>query len=87
MFEMFTEELFQCFETVHIYIIFFRGLWYGQEELGCPALLILLECCTINICAVDISQKVISLQLKGYALTEWQLHVAQILLHIHPATF
>jgi hypothetical protein len=53
------------------HVILFTGLWYGQEELGSlgySALLILLECCTINICAADISQKVISLQLKGYAL-------------------
>jgi hypothetical protein len=33
--------------------------------LGYPALLILLECFAINICAADISLKVISLQLKG----------------------
>jgi hypothetical protein len=39
--------------------------------------LILLECCTINIYAADISLKVIPLQLKGYTPTEWQFHVAQ----------
>jgi hypothetical protein len=44
--------------------------------LGYPALLILLECCTINICAADISQKVILLQLKGYTSIEWQLDSA-----------
>jgi hypothetical protein len=37
-------------------------LWNGQEELEYPALLILLECCIINICAAFISQKVFSLQ-------------------------
>jgi hypothetical protein len=52
MFVMFTEELYQGFET---YVIFFTGLWYGQEELEYPALLILLEWCTINISAADIS--------------------------------
>jgi hypothetical protein len=49
----------------------FTGLWYGQEKLGYPALLILLECYAINICATDISLKVISLQLKGHTSTEW----------------
>jgi hypothetical protein len=44
-------------------------------------LLILLECCTINVWAEDISWKVISLQLKGYTSMEWQFHVAQFLLH------
>jgi hypothetical protein len=62
------------------HVILFTGLWYGQEVLAYPALLIVLECCTINICAADISQKVISLQLKWYALIEWQFHVDQILL-------
>jgi hypothetical protein len=52
--------------------------------LGYPALLILLECYAINICATDISLKVISLQLKGYALTEQQFRVAWILLHSYP---
>jgi hypothetical protein len=33
--------------------------------LVCPAPLILLECYTVNICAANISLKVISLQLKG----------------------
>jgi hypothetical protein len=55
----------------------------GQEKLGYPALLILLECYAINICAADISLKVISLQLKCYTTTEWQFHVAWILLHSH----
>jgi hypothetical protein len=56
----------------------FTGIWYGQEEL-----LTQLESCSINICAAGISQKVISLQLKGFTLTEWQFHVPQILLHSH----
>ncbi|XP_023726224.1 uncharacterized protein LOC111874721 isoform X2 [Cryptotermes secundus] len=60
-----------------------HGLWYGQEELGYPVLLILLECCTIKFCAANISLKVISLQLKGYTLTDVQFHMAQILLHSH----
>jgi hypothetical protein len=67
MFLMFTDELFLGFETI---CSNFTGLWYGQEELGCDAIFILLESCTINICAADISQKVISLQLKRYTLTE-----------------
>jgi hypothetical protein len=67
MFVMFTDKLFLGFETI---CSNFTGLWYGQEELECHAILILLESCTINICAADISQKVISLQLKGYTLTE-----------------
>jgi hypothetical protein len=79
MFVMFTDELFLGFETVC-----FTGLWYGQDELGYPALLILLECCTVNFCATVISQKVISLQLKGYTLTEWQFHVPKILLQSLP---
>jgi hypothetical protein len=54
-----------------------------QEKLGYSALLILLEWSTINICAADIFWKVISLQLKGYTSTDWQFHVAQILLHSH----
>jgi hypothetical protein len=62
---MFTDELFLCFETI---CSNFTGLWYGQEDLGCHALLILLESCTINICAADISQKVISLQLNRVAV-------------------
>jgi hypothetical protein len=41
----------------------------GQENLGYAALLILLECYTINICVADISLKVNSLQLKGYTST------------------
>jgi hypothetical protein len=36
---MFTDELYQGFET---YVILFTGLWYGQEEFGYPELLILL---------------------------------------------
>jgi hypothetical protein len=47
-------ELFQGFETI---CNTFTGLWYGQEEFRYPALLILLEFCTLNICAADISQK------------------------------
>jgi hypothetical protein len=73
---MFTDELFQGFETVCNTL---TGLWYGQEELAYPAVLILLECCTINFCAADISQEVISLHLQGYTLTDSQFHVAQIL--------
>jgi hypothetical protein len=64
---MFTDELFLGFETI---CCNFTGLWYGQEQLGYPALLILLESCSVNICAADISQKLISPQLKGYTLTE-----------------
>jgi hypothetical protein len=79
MFVMFTDELHQGFET---YVILFTGLWYGQEELEYSALLILLECYTINICAADISQKMISLQLKGYALTEWQLFTYFVIFNI-----
>jgi hypothetical protein len=60
---VFTDEVFLGFETIHSTL---TGLWYGQEELGYPALLILQKCCTINICAADSSQKVISLHLKGY---------------------
>jgi hypothetical protein len=64
MFVMFAdEELFVGYKTICSTL---TGLWYGQEKLGYPALLILLECCTINICASDISWKVILLQLKGY---------------------
>jgi hypothetical protein len=67
MFIMFIdEELFVGFETNCSTL---TGLWYGQEKLGYPALLIQLECCAINIYAADISWKVISLQLKGYTLT------------------
>jgi hypothetical protein len=72
---MFTDELFQASETN---CFTFMGLWYGQEKLEDPALLILIECYTINICAADISWKVISLQLKEYTSTEWQFHVVQI---------
>jgi hypothetical protein len=81
MFVMFTDDLFEGFETVSNTL---TVLWYGQEELGYLALLIRLECCTINICAANISQKVISLQLKGYALRDLQFHVAQILLQSLP---
>jgi hypothetical protein len=63
IFVMFTDKLFLGFETI---CSTFTGLWYGQEKLECPALLILLECYTINICAADISRKAVSLQLKGY---------------------
>jgi hypothetical protein len=80
MFVMFTAELFIGLEKIYFN---FTGLRYGQEELGYPALLILLGSCTVNICAADISQKVISLQLKEYTLTEWQFHMPQILLHSH----
>jgi hypothetical protein len=69
MFVLFTDELFLGFETI---CSNFTGLWYGQEQLGYPAQLIVIESCSINICAADISQKVVSLQLKGYTLTEWQ---------------
>jgi hypothetical protein len=74
MFVMFTFEIIYSTLT---------GLWYGQEKFGYPAPLILLECCTINICAADVSRKMSSLQLKGYTSTEWQLPVAQILFHSH----
>jgi hypothetical protein len=78
MFVMFTDELFLGFDTVCSTL---TGLWYGQEMLGYVALLLLLQCCTINICAADVSRNVMSLQLKGYTSTEWQFCVAQILLH------
>jgi hypothetical protein len=52
MFVMFTDELFLGFEKICSTV---TGLWYGQEELGYPSLLIQLECNTINICAADIS--------------------------------
>jgi hypothetical protein len=58
MFVMFTVELFIGFELLCSTL---AGLWYGQEEFVYPAQLILLECCAINICAADISWKVISL--------------------------
>jgi hypothetical protein len=80
MFVMFIGELFLGFETIYSTL---TGLWYGQEKLGYPSLLILLECCTIDICGADISWNAISLQLKGYTSTEWQFHVSQILLHGH----
>jgi hypothetical protein len=80
MFVMSTDELFLGFETICSNL---TVLWYGEEQLEYPALLILLESCSINICAADFSQKVISLQLKGYSLTEWQLQLPQILLHSH----
>jgi hypothetical protein len=72
----FSDELFPGFKI----ICSLTGLWYGQEELGYPALLIPLECFIVNICATDIFQNVISLQLNGYTRTDWQFHVAQILL-------
>jgi hypothetical protein len=62
----------------------FTGLWYGQEKLVYPALLILLECYALNTCAADISLKVTSLQLKGGSSTELQFHMARILLRGHP---
>jgi hypothetical protein len=50
---MFTdEELFVGFKIICSTL---TRLWYGQETLGYPALLILLQCCAINICASDIS--------------------------------
>jgi hypothetical protein len=52
------DELFPVFETV---CSTFTGLCYGQEKRGYRALLILLECCTTNICAADFSWKVVSL--------------------------
>jgi hypothetical protein len=80
MFVIFTDELFKGFETICNTL---TGLWCGQEELGYPALLILLECCTVIICAAEISHKVISLQMKGYTLTDLLFHVVEILLHSH----
>jgi hypothetical protein len=80
MFVMFTDELFLGFEAKCNTL---TGLCNGQEEVGYSALLILVECCTINFCASGIAQKVISLQLKGYSLRKRQFHVAQILLHSH----
>jgi hypothetical protein len=83
MLVMFTDELFLGFETICCTL---TELWYGQEELGYPALLIRLECCLINICAADISRKVILLQPKRYTWTDWQFYVAQILRHSHSHT-
>jgi hypothetical protein len=51
MFVIFSEELFQGFEIICNTP---TGLWYGQEDLVYPALLILLGCCTIKFCAADI---------------------------------
>jgi hypothetical protein len=51
MFVMFSDELFQGFEIICNIL---TGLWYGQEDLVYPALLILLGCCTIKFCAADI---------------------------------
>jgi hypothetical protein len=68
MFTAFTDELFQGFVKI---CNTSTGIWYGQEEFGYPALLSLSECCSISFCAADISQKVISLQLKGYTLTDF----------------
>jgi hypothetical protein len=62
MFVMFTDELFLAFEVI---CSTFTRLCYVQEAVEYPALLILLECCTINILAADKSLKVISVQLKG----------------------
>jgi hypothetical protein len=53
MFVTFTDWLFIGFETICSAL---TGLCYGKEELGFPALLILLECCIINTCVADISQ-------------------------------
>jgi hypothetical protein len=39
MFVMITDELFLGFEAICSTL---TGLWYGQDELGYPALLILL---------------------------------------------
>jgi hypothetical protein len=58
MLVMFTDELFVGFETICSTL---TGLWYMQEDLIYPTLLILLECYAINICAADISWIVISL--------------------------
>jgi hypothetical protein len=80
MFIIFTDETFKCFETLCNTL---TGLWYGQEGFGYPALFILLEYCTINFCAVDFSKKAISVQLKGYTLTDSQFHVGEILQHGH----
>jgi hypothetical protein len=53
MFEMFTdEELFLAFEAI---CSTFTGPWYGKENIGYSALLILLECWTTNTCAAGIS--------------------------------
>jgi hypothetical protein len=70
VFVMFTDELFLGFETICSTL---TGFWYDQEKMGYPALLIPLECCTINIQAADISCKAISLQLKEYISTEVQM--------------
>jgi hypothetical protein len=43
MFVILIDKLFQGFETVCNTL---AGLWYGQEELRYPVLLILLECCS-----------------------------------------
>jgi hypothetical protein len=46
MFIMFTYEVFQGFEVICNIL---TGLSYGQEDLGYPALLVLLGCCTVRI--------------------------------------
>jgi hypothetical protein len=73
MFVMFTDELFQGFETIYNT---FTGLWYGQEKLGYPALLILLECCTINFCAADFSQG--SLRTVAEEISKYKLHLVGV---------
>jgi hypothetical protein len=60
---MFTDELFPVVEVKYST---FAGLWQGEENSGYPTLMILSECHTVNICTVDISWKVILLQLKEY---------------------
>jgi hypothetical protein len=52
MFVMFSDELFQGFEIICNTL---PWLWYGQEDLVYPALLILLGCYTVKFCAADIS--------------------------------
>jgi hypothetical protein len=52
MFVMFSDALFQGFDIICNTL---TGLWYGQEDLVYPALLIMLGCCTVKFCAADIS--------------------------------
>jgi hypothetical protein len=57
------------FEVLRQFVLLLPGCGMDKEMLEYRELLILLECCTINICAADISWKVISLQIKGYTST------------------
>jgi hypothetical protein len=53
MFVMFSDEL-RVFQGFEIICNTLAGLWYGQEDVIYPALLIRIGCCTVKFCAVDI---------------------------------